>query len=124
MELSRSDTRRTRCIAYTLVECSLGAVLLAATERGVCQIRFVADAGEAHRALRREFPFASLEHDAARLEPWGRTLVGYLEGRASRLGLPLDGCLGRVQGRIFDALGCRLSPTPIEEHPATLWSAG
>jgi AraC family transcriptional regulator of adaptative response/methylated-DNA-[protein]-cysteine methyltransferase len=124
MRLLRSDIRRTRCIAYTLVECSLGAVLLAATERGVCQIRFVTDAEDAHHALRREFPFASLEHDAARLEPWSQTLVGYLEGRATRLGLPLDGCLGRVQSRIFDALGCRLTATPPASESAGLGSGG
>lgn len=91
-------------IGFTIRDTSLGAVLLAASERGVCRLRFGSGDAELADELAREFPFALLRRDDARLARWGDALVAYVEGRAARLDLPLDVAGSRFQRRVWDAL--------------------
>ncbi len=81
-------------IAYAWRDTSLGALLMAATERGVCFAQF----GEAPETLleqlRREFPNADLiasgAQDAPELDAWITALEAHLAGGAPRPELPLD----------------------------------
>jgi O-6-methylguanine DNA methyltransferase len=91
-------------IAFTIRDTNLGSVLLAASERGVCQLRFGSGEAELADDLAREFPFAQLRRDDARLGSWSDALVAYVEGRAERLDLPLDVAGSRFQRRVWDAL--------------------
>ncbi|HEX9705435.1 MAG TPA: Ada metal-binding domain-containing protein, partial [Gemmatimonadales bacterium] len=54
-------------IAFAVVPCPLGQLLVAGTERGICRIAIGDDAGVLERVLRAEFPAATVERDAARL---------------------------------------------------------
>lgn len=83
-----------KAIRYTLRETPLGPMLLAATDRGVCALRF----GEADRLLAelaKEFPKAVLTLDQQGLEAYSQAVVAHLLGKP-RLDLPLD-----VQGTAF-----------------------
>lgn len=67
-------------IRYALFDTALGAVLVAATEKGVCAVT-LGDAPEPLEAdLRREFPRADLYHDDAAVGPWAEPVLRYLAG--------------------------------------------
>jgi AraC family transcriptional regulator of adaptative response/methylated-DNA-[protein]-cysteine methyltransferase len=91
-------------IGYAIVASALGRILVAATARGVCLVRF----GEEDAALRetvgREFPFAVVVPDGRRVARWGEQLARYVDGRSSELDLPLDVAGSRFQRRVWDAL--------------------
>jgi AraC family transcriptional regulator of adaptative response/methylated-DNA-[protein]-cysteine methyltransferase len=82
-------------IGYTLVNTTLGKVLVAATERGVSAVYL----GESERtlveSLRDEYPRAELFR-AAGEEGWLREIVRRVEGAPPSLDLPLD-----VQATVF-----------------------
>ncbi|HXP24033.1 MAG TPA: bifunctional DNA-binding transcriptional regulator/O6-methylguanine-DNA methyltransferase Ada [Candidatus Sulfotelmatobacter sp.] len=82
-------------IGYTLVNTSLGKVLVAATDRGVSAVYL----GESERslveALRDEYPRAEISR-AAGDERWLQEIVRRVEGAPPSLDLPLD-----VQATVF-----------------------
>jgi len=87
-------------IAYALVPSPLGRLLIAATGRGICAVRF-GEPGQDDTliaALRAEFPAATVERDDALLAPEASALLDHLSGRRPDLDLPLD-----VQGTAFQA---------------------
>ena len=81
-------------IAYAWRDTSLGALLMAATERGVCFAQFGEDPETLLEQLRREFPNADLiasdAQDAPELDAWITALEAHLAGGAPRPELPLD----------------------------------
>jgi AraC family transcriptional regulator of adaptative response/methylated-DNA-[protein]-cysteine methyltransferase len=91
-------------IGYSIFACDMGHLLVAATERGVCVVRFGDDPEALATALRDEFPFAELRPDAERLAPWVEALRDYLDGRSARLDFPLDVRASQFQRRVWDAL--------------------
>lgn len=93
-----------RAIEFTLVPSSLGALLVAASEKGVCQIRFAGAGIDPEAELAREFPFAELRENPARLQPWTDALVRYVDGRSTHLEVPLDVRGSRFQRRVWTAL--------------------
>jgi len=94
----------TRAIEFAIVPSSLGALLVAASEKGVCQVRFI-DAGvDPEEELAREFPFAELRENPVRLEPWSDALVSYVDGHSTHLEVPLDVSGSRFERRVWTAL--------------------
>ena len=94
----------TRAIEFAIVPSSLGALLVAASEKGVCQVRF-ADAGvDLEEELARELPFAELRENPVRLEPWSDSLVSYVDGHSTHLEVPLDVSGSRFERRVWAAL--------------------
>ena len=77
-------------IRYAVIESGLGKLLLAATAKGVCAIRFGDSRRALEQALRQEFAGARLAYDPASLAAWTGALAGHLEGEPARLDLPLD----------------------------------
>ena len=86
-------------IRYTLFESDLGPGLIAATERGVCALRFGEGVGE----LAAEFPKATLTEDAAGLAPFVRAVRAHLAGE-DKLELPLNVSPTAFQARVWAAL--------------------
>ncbi|MGE0639664.1 MAG: bifunctional DNA-binding transcriptional regulator/O6-methylguanine-DNA methyltransferase Ada [Thermoanaerobaculia bacterium] len=76
----------------------VGAVLVAATERGLCAVRLGASPVELERSLRRDFPRANIVEDRRRLRPF-LAAVSARVTRASELDLPTD-----LAGTAFQAL--------------------
>ncbi len=91
-------------IAYSVVPCPLGYLLVAATERGICAVRLGDSESELEDGLRREFPAARLERDQATLGCWVQELLDSLEGNRPPLDLPLDVRATAFQRRVWEAL--------------------
>ena len=93
-----------RTIRFSVVESALGALLVAATERGVCNVRLGAEPAALEAGLRAEFPFAAVERDDAGLAEWTRALARVAAGRPAGFAIPLDVPASRFRRRVFEAL--------------------
>lgn len=91
-------------ISFSTSSCSLGFLLVAATERGVCSVG-LGDSPEAlEAALRREFPAAQITRDEARLQEWVQAILQLLSGREPHADLPLDVQATAFQRQVWQAL--------------------
>ena len=86
-------------IRFTVFETELGPCLVAATEKGVCALRF----GEGEVELRAEFSEAVVLEDAETLAPFVRAVRAYLAGERG-LELPLDVSPTAFQAKVWTAL--------------------
>jgi AraC family transcriptional regulator of adaptative response/methylated-DNA-[protein]-cysteine methyltransferase len=91
-------------VRFAVGSCSLGRVLVAATDKGVCAILL----GEEDRALTRElqarFPKATLTAGGAAFERLVATVVAFVETPQTGLALPLDIRGTAFQQRVWMAL--------------------
>lgn len=91
-------------IRFAVGECSLGAILVAASGRGVCAILLGDDADELTRDLQNRFSRANLIGGDARFEQLVSKVVGFVETPAAGLTLPLDVRGTAFQQRVWQAL--------------------
>jgi AraC family transcriptional regulator of adaptative response/methylated-DNA-[protein]-cysteine methyltransferase len=77
-------------INFTIADSSLGKLLVAATEKGVCAVSFGESEQELAANLAKEFPAAEIESDENNLKNYVRAIVEHLEGTRQTLELPLD----------------------------------
>lgn len=91
-------------IRFAVADCPLGALLVAATERGLCALYLGDDAGELVRALEDQFPDAALHGDDQQFASTFATLIGWLEDPRRALALPLDLQGTAFQKRVWQAL--------------------
>lgn len=86
--------------------CSLGGVLVAATERGVCAILLGDDPAVLAKDLKARFPSARLVDPAPGFAEWVAKVVRFVDdpARADRLDLPLDIRGTTFQRRVWEAL--------------------
>jgi AraC family transcriptional regulator, regulatory protein of adaptative response / methylated-DNA-[protein]-cysteine methyltransferase len=89
-------------IFFTIGDCSLGSILVAQSERGVCSILIGEDPARLAEELRNQFPKANL------MDEQGHELVaqvaGLLEKPGTGLDLPLDVRGTAFQQLVWDAL--------------------
>jgi AraC family transcriptional regulator of adaptative response/methylated-DNA-[protein]-cysteine methyltransferase len=91
-------------IRYTVVDCSLGRLLVGATERGIAAVS-LADTDEPLDAfVRGEFPAAEIVRDDMGLRRWVGEVVAQVEGEPPHNELPLDIRATAFQRRVWDAL--------------------
>ena len=91
-------------IRFAVGECSLGSILVAATERGVCAI-FLGDEPDALvRDLQDRFPRADLIGGDKTFEEIIAKVVGFVEAPGLGLDLPLDVRGTAFQQRVWQAL--------------------
>src|SRR5438270_1449575 len=96
-------------IRYTIIESELGQVLVAATDKGICAVRFGKSRlgncrEELEQLLRREFPYAIRKHDDAGLRPHAEALRQYLSGQELTPALPFDIQATAFQRRVWEHL--------------------
>jgi AraC family transcriptional regulator of adaptative response/methylated-DNA-[protein]-cysteine methyltransferase len=91
-------------VRYASAPTSLGFVLVAATDKGICKIGFGDDAALLADELRGEFANADLVEDAARLAPFIAQIDAYLRGTLQDFDLPLDIAATAFRQRVWDAL--------------------
>ncbi len=91
-------------LVSTTAPCRLGFLLLAATPRGVCHVRFADDEAGLEPDLAAEFPFTALRRDEVGLKPWVDPLLAYVDGHAIEVRLRLDVAGSRFQHRVWKAL--------------------
>lgn len=77
-------------ISYAVVDCFLGALLVAITNKGVCSVKLGDVESGLTEDLKREFPAASFRRDQKLLSESVRAVVDHLEGKSSHINLPLD----------------------------------
>ncbi len=100
----RRDGGRGETIRHASAETSLGRVLVAATDRGVCAITFGED-DAAHEAwLRRRFPKAAIASADAAFAETLAAVVDLVERPGAGAGLPLDLRGTAFQERVWRAL--------------------
>ena len=90
------DGGRGTYIRYGVERCSLGAILAAASDRGVCAIWLGDDADTLVAQLARHFPQASLAPRDDEFARWMAAIVGFVDEARADLDLPLD-----IQGTLF-----------------------
>ena len=90
-------------VNYALFSTSLGRMLLAATDKGVCALRFGEDEVLV-KELKAEFPKADLQHDTDALAPHVEEVLAHLDGTMQTLNLPLDVQATDFQKRVWNAL--------------------
>lgn len=91
-------------IAYTIVDCALGLLLVGATERGVCAVSLGDDGERLGRVLREEYPAAEIQRDDVGLAGWVDPIVRHLAGEEPNLDLPIDVQATAFQRRVWEAL--------------------
>ncbi len=91
-------------IRFAVGECSLGAILVASSERGVCAILLGDDADALTRDLQNRFPRANLIGGDEEFEQLVSKVVGFVEAPALGLDLPLDVRGTAFQQRVWQAL--------------------
>jgi AraC family transcriptional regulator, regulatory protein of adaptative response / methylated-DNA-[protein]-cysteine methyltransferase len=91
-------------IRFAVGECSLGSILVAATEKGVCAIQFGDDPDALVRDLQDTFPKAKLIGGDEAFEQAVAQVVGFVEAPQRGLGLPLHVRGTAFQQRVWQAL--------------------
>lgn len=91
-------------IRFAVGECTLGAILVAATGKGVCAILLGDDADALVRDLQDRFPRAEIIGEDAMFEQTVARVVGLVEWPAQGLALPLDVRGTAFQQRVWQAL--------------------
>jgi AraC family transcriptional regulator of adaptative response/methylated-DNA-[protein]-cysteine methyltransferase len=83
-------------IRFAVGQCSLGAILVAQSQRGICAILLGDDPDSLVRDLQDQFPKAEIVGGDSEFERLVAKVVGFIEAPATGLHLPLD-----VQGTAF-----------------------
>jgi AraC family transcriptional regulator of adaptative response/methylated-DNA-[protein]-cysteine methyltransferase len=91
-------------IRFAIGQCSLGAILVAQSGRGVCAILLGDDPDALARDLQDRFPKANLLGGDDAFEQLVATVVGFIEAPALGLDLPLDVRGTAFQQRVWQAL--------------------
>ena len=95
-------------IIYTIADCSLGRLLVAATQRGVCSVALGDSDTELERALFAEYPNASIDSKDTVISPslnlWLNEVLKHLNGDSPRIDLPLDLQATAFQWRVWEEL--------------------
>jgi len=87
-----SDTE----IYFALAECSLGSILVAQSQRGICAIALGDDPEFLLQELQQQFPKARLKGGDADYEKLVAQVIGFIEQPTTHFDLPLD-----IRGTVF-----------------------
>lgn len=93
-----------REIRFAVGECSLGSILVASSDRGICAILLGDDPNELARDLQERFPHAHLIGGDGDFEQLVARVVGLVEAPGIGLELPLDVRGTAFQQRVWQAL--------------------
>jgi AraC family transcriptional regulator of adaptative response/methylated-DNA-[protein]-cysteine methyltransferase len=108
-------------IRFAVEQCSLGAILVAQSQRGICAILLDDDPDALVRDLQDQFPKAQLIGGDGEFEQLIAQVVGFIEAPSIGLNLPLDVRGTALQERVWQALreipsGTTASYTQIAER--------
>ena len=94
-------------IDYVIAETSLGALLVAATDRGVCAVTLGDDATSLETALELEYPAATrtrLTTPSSSLGAWVTDVVAAVDGERARPDVPIDVAASAFQWKVWREL--------------------
>lgn len=119
-------------VRFAVGECSLGSILVAATDKGVCAITFGDDPDALVRDLQDRFPRANLTGGDADFEQLVARVVAFVEAPNGQFDLPLDVRGTAFQQKVWRALrdipaGTTVSYTDVANrigHPKAVRAVG
>jgi len=91
-------------VTFAIAPTSLGRLLVAATERGLCAVRFGESASDLERDLRREFHAAEVHRDNAAMKKYVEPLLAVIRGENTAIDLPLDVRATAFQAKVWEKL--------------------
>jgi len=91
-------------ISYTIAGCSLGRLLVAGTEKGVCSVRLGDSDAALEATLLSEYPAADVNRNDKALSEWVEQLLSHLNGERPHLDLPLDVQATAFQWSVWEKL--------------------
>ena len=94
-------------IDYVIANTSLGTLLVAATDRGVCAVKLGDDAKNLEADLAREFPAAMralVATPTSSLAAWVKDIVDAIDGGSSRPDVPIDVQASAFQWKVWREL--------------------
>jgi AraC family transcriptional regulator of adaptative response/methylated-DNA-[protein]-cysteine methyltransferase len=91
-------------ISYAIADCTLGRVLVAATDRGVSAVYLGDKDKSLAAALREEYPHAEIRRSSGEHRQWVRAIVQHLAGAQTQLDLPTDVVATAFQRRVWETL--------------------
>ena len=91
-------------INYTIVDSSMGRLLVAVTERGVCAVRMGDDDAELEKDLHEEFPHAQIAREDSALRGPVEKILNHLDKNDACLDLPLDIRATAFQRQVWEQL--------------------
>lgn len=91
-------------IRFAVGQCALGALLVAASDTGICEIALHENPEQLVRNLQDRFKAARLIGADREFEQWMAAVVGFVENPAVGLHLPLDVRGTAFQRRVWEAL--------------------
>src|SRR6266536_5597663 len=95
-------------IIYTIASCSLGRLLVAATEGGVCSVALGDSDSELTKSLFGEYPNAAIDSKDTSISPslnlWLNEVLQHLNGQKPSIDLPLDIQATAFQWRVWEEL--------------------
>lgn len=91
-------------IGYTIADCPLGRLLVAATEKGLCAVSLGETDACLEALLKAEYPAANLARDDEGLTRWIESVQGYWQGEPFSRDLPLDVQATAFQWRVWTQL--------------------
>jgi AraC family transcriptional regulator of adaptative response/methylated-DNA-[protein]-cysteine methyltransferase len=77
-------------INFTVLKCSLGELLVAANEKGICSVAFGDDADALETNIRQEFPAARITREDKYLSVYTAAILENMAGARKLLHLPVD----------------------------------
>jgi AraC family transcriptional regulator of adaptative response/methylated-DNA-[protein]-cysteine methyltransferase len=91
-------------IVFTTEQCSLGRLLVAATERGLCAVKIGDSDAELELELRDEFFAADIDRAESALNGMVKDVLGLIENKAPHPDLPLDIRATAFQRQVWEKL--------------------
>jgi AraC family transcriptional regulator of adaptative response/methylated-DNA-[protein]-cysteine methyltransferase len=94
-------------IGYVTARTSLGTLLVAATDRGVCAVTLGDDAKSLEAALEREYPAAirtRVTDSSGSLASWVERIIAVVEGESARAETPIDVQASAFQWKVWREL--------------------
>jgi AraC family transcriptional regulator of adaptative response/methylated-DNA-[protein]-cysteine methyltransferase len=91
-------------IKYAIVEASLGRLLVAATEKGVCSVMLGDSDASLKSELLHEFPAAEIRKDDQSLRTSVNAIVEHLKNKGPHIDLPLDIRATAFQRQVWEQL--------------------
>jgi AraC family transcriptional regulator, regulatory protein of adaptative response / methylated-DNA-[protein]-cysteine methyltransferase len=91
-------------INYTIVDCPLGRLLVAATAKGICAVSLSDNDAVLESALFSEYPAAEITRDGVNLSQWVNALMSHLNGQQPHIDLPVDVQATAFEWRVWQEL--------------------
>ena len=93
-------------IYHTVVACSIGRLLVAATDKGVCSVKLGSSDSELEETLLTEFPSDNHQTNGGHLAIWTAEILSYLDGEKTGLDLPVDIQATAFRQQVWQMLRC------------------